>query len=378
MAAKITNPGTQTFNAPRDHGPFRLNAQTIAVVEDIAMGIEAGDAGLKSCTMGAMSAASLGAGANAVAMQHAREVVEIEDEDECFDAIGDLLAKGYSHAEIRKTVRLSGGSTHLHAIERWCDRVRLSCDADAAPQTELASMLWWGSGLRDRRRRCERAMAALRSTAEGASHAAVLHIVYGWPDPFVNTLPAEVRVALGPEFAPLARYTDTVEAKRMAMVREGASRGARTYVPAHERVTEIHPHERQLIGLSAAIAYANETLEMFRLAANHGVDITETPRSAAVGMLFDLERGRSLMHWFDRNLSSGDALRAGVGAFLEPMPVQGERETKRQLQARKDARKGRLVEHRAKVAAFVTAIKVDANRMLTTASEAFKAAWQRS
>lgn len=372
MAAKIstiTIPKAATYDAPREHQSPRLPAQMLATIEDIAKGVEAGDSGLKSCSVATLAAAAAGADSKETSRRHHRDVEAYDDEDACFAAMGDLLAAGFSFAEVRKRVTLSGGATHMLALERWCDRVRLSCDADAERPTEMTSAPWEGGKLHERRRRCERAMRELRATTKGTDHAAVLHIVYGWADPFVNTLPPEVRVALGPEFAPLARYTDVVEAKRLSMVREATSAGSKVYVPAAG------------CGLRGLVAAAAETDEMLRLAAAHGD--RGTARRASITReegtaLFDLERARSLRNWHDRNITSGDALRAAVASFPEAMPVQGPTETKRQIQARKDARKARLAEHRAAVKAFITAVKVDANRMLTEASLAFRAAWQGS
>ena len=364
----ITNPGTQTFDAPREHRSYRLDARLITVIEDIAMGVEAGDSGLKSCSLGAVSAAAAGAGAAEVNARHHRETTIIEDEDECFDRIGELLANGFTFEEVAKMVSLGGGATHLLALERWCDRVRLSCDADAAPESPLASYPWSGSTARERARRGHRAMTELRGTAAGVTHAAVLHIVYGFRDPFVDTLPPEVVVDLGPEFVRLARYTDAVEAKRQEMIRSSAARGAKKYVPASERAHPQHFHEKHIIGLSAAIAHANEASEVFRLAAVHGLRHNGSVPAAEGYQLFDLERARSLTQWFDRCLTSGDALRAAVATPR----ARHDDETKEQYREHVYTPARDLRE------AFLTAVKVDANRMLTDASLAFHAAWLRS
>lgn len=315
MAAKITTPHTETFDAPREHRSFRLDARTIAIIEDIAMGVEAGESGLKSCALAAVAAGNAGADAKETSRIHHRQVEIIEDEDECFDAIGNLLAAGFSHAEVADQVALGGGATHLLALERWCDKVRLSCDADATSETPHAALPWRGSALHERRRRGHRAMAALRANAAGTAHAAVLHIVYGWADPFVNTLPPDVRVALGREFAPLARYTDTVEAKRQELAQREAVRSA------------SDPH-----GAVHLAGYRE------RLARE------------------------------ERILSSGDAIRAAIAAPR----ARHDNETK------EEHRECVVLPARNARDAFLTAVKIDANRMLTEASLAFRDAWAAS
>lgn len=352
MAAKITTidiPSTATFDAPREHRSFRLDARLIAIIEDIAMGVEAGEGGLKSCSMGAVSASAAGAKGPEVNARHHREVEIIDDEDACFDAIGDLLAAGFSHEEIAKQVALGGGATRLLAIERYCDRIRLSCDRDTDRGSDLASYPWRGSALYERRRQGHRAMAALRRDAEGTAHAAVLYISYGWRDTFVDTLPADIRVALGREFAPLARYTNAVEAKRLALAKAEATRGA------------TRPGDRY------------RTDDGFRRMAERSGYVPE-----AFADLVNLAAYRERLAREERILSSGDAIRYAVAAFPEPMPVHVDGESPAHWEALKEARKVRRLEHEAKIDAFLTAVKIDANRMLTDASHAFHAAWLAS
>jgi hypothetical protein len=399
MAAKSTNAGTEADGGQREHRGFRLDGRTIAIVEDLALGIESGESGLKSCTLGAVSTGNQGANGNQVAMVHNREVPVIEDEDEYLNAIGDMLAQDFSHEEIAQTVKLSTDGVHVLALERWCDQVRLSY------RTRVPPAHWEGSSLHERRGQGRRAMAALRTTREGIAHAAVLHIVYGHPEPLMlwttrfiheqETAPAgspvtveagdrdafavgKVLLALGPEFGPLAKYTDAVEAKRQEMVRAAVASGSKQYVPAHERPHPQHGHENQIIGLSAAIAHANEASEVFRLAAVHGLKHNGSITTVDGYQLFDLERARSLRHWHDRNLTSGDALRHALAPFTEPMPVHGEGENHAQWEARKEERRVRRLAHEARAEAFLTDVRRDANRMLTDASHAFQAAWLAS
>lgn len=364
MMAAMTNPGTETFAEPREHGSFRLDGRLISIVEDLATGAEEGDAGLKSCAMSAVAAGQTGGSAAEVNAAHHREIAIIEDEDECFNAIGDYLASGFSHEEIAKRIALGGGTTHLLALERWCEKVRLRCNVDREPGTEHAALSWTGSALHERRRRGRRAMAALRTTSEGRAHAAVLHVVYGWLDPFLHTLPAEIVAELGREFAPLARYTDTVEVRRIAMARAEALAAGAIDSP-------VTPPAR-----CAGDAKSDEVL-------GDGVDLDNRLQAgtevgpAAVGLRLrtgqaskgipDLARHRERVRWADRVLSSGDALRAAIG----PPRARTADESKEQY--RDDV----YLPHRTARQAFLTNVKLDANRMLTSASLAFKDAWQR-
>ncbi len=325
----------------REHQGFRLDGRLVTLIEDLATGVEEGDAGLKSCTMGAVSAAAAGATAAQVNAAHHRELAVIEDEDECFDAIGDLLAQGFSHGEIAKMVTLGGGATHLLAVERWCDRVRLGCDADHDAETKHQSLPWSGSALHERRRRARRAIAVMRQTSSGCDHVAVLFIVYGHPDPMLmsakkfmheqETAPAgeppkldpadravfnlaKSLLEMGNELAPLARYTATVEARRLEMVHLDAARRLR-------RVDGVIP----LADHRARTAHA------------------------------------------ERILSSTDALRDG----LAPAAPKRDDEERAEYE-------DRLARARAERLVFVSAVKMDANRMLTDASTAFRDAWLRA
>jgi len=308
----ILSSGTQTYAAPREHRSFRLHGLIIGVIEDVAMGVEAGESGLKSCALGGVSAAALGASAAEINATHHREVSIIEDEDECFDRIGEMLAAGFSHAEVAERVTLGGGSTHMLALERWCDKARLSCNPDVEPPA------WEGSRLHERRRRGHRTMSALRQTREGVTHAAVLHIVYGWPDPFVGTLPPEIVVDLGPDLSRLARYTDAVEGRRLDLAHREALR---------------------------------------RSSAASGV-----VRLGGVGGYTDV------LAYEKRCLTSGDALRSAT------TPCRGKREDETKEQYREIV----FIPARDARDAFLTAVKLDANRMLTEASAAFRDAWQES
>lgn len=333
MAAAVSTTTTDTTPSADEHRSFRLSKHMIAVVEDVARGIEEGESGLKSCAVGAMAAAEAGAKTAEVATRHHHEVAIVEDEDECFNLIGDYLAQGFTFAEVKDIVALGGAGTHLLALDRWCERIRLECNPDLPPATAHGMYVWTSSTLHERRRRCRGAFRALRSTDAGLKHAAVLHVVYGWPDPFIRSLGPDVESALGREYGPLARYTDVVETKRQELVRAEAARRHRAYVS---------PVLRQPEGsLAAALAFDSERREALRLAAKHGVEASRN--------VFDLERQRSLQAWADRVVSSGDALRAATD---KDATEKSEREM------------------------FITNVRIEANRMLTEASLAFFEAWR--
>ncbi len=323
--AMVSNP-TDSFAEAREHGGYRLDGRLIAVIEDIAKGVEEGESGLKSCAAGD-SAASAGpkqadgtrekgvSKASLRAMQSGESSSGAAEEAERLEEIGRLLDEGYSHAEIDKFLCAKGGDAddgvrvHLLAIERWCELIRLKCDPDMKPNRRLASCPFtFSRGHRDRLR-CRRTFDDLRGLtptgkepiANGTTHAAVLHIVYGWPDPFFEKLTPDIKLTLGREFGPIARYTDTVETKRQSMV----------WDEANERC------------------------------ARAGSDVV------------DLDRRRAMLRWCDQVISSGDAFRAGIAH-----PAN---------EAAKEARKDFLIQ-----------VKVDANRMLSAASTAYGAAWRRN
>lgn len=323
MAAAVSNVGA--YPEVFEHRSFRLTGALIAVLEDVTRGAEEGDAGLKSCAIGALAAGDAGAKSAEITTRHHREVEVIEDEDECFNAMGEMLAQGFSYADVAKVIQLGGGATHLLALERWCDLVRLKCNVD------MAIPVWRSSNAHRDRRRCRRALHAMRELAGGHTHVSVLHVVYGWPDPFPTSLTNDARVLLterlGREYTPLARYTDTVEDHRQAMVEAEALR-----VP--DRDTFGH-------------WFATRHLE----AQPTGDD-----------GLYEAHRA-----WADRCISSGDAIRH---ALTDPPKQAGE--------STAAYRERSLTEARARRDAFLTNVKLDANRMLTSASIAYQAAWLRA
>lgn len=320
-------------NDALDERSSRLPPMIMVAVEEIARGIEEGEAGLKSCTVGAILAADNGASGSAVAMRHHHDVLLIDDEDECFNMIGEYLASGFTFAEVARRVRLSGSGVHLLALERWCQLARLECDVDEILPTDHSSRNWRKAPRFERRQRARRAFSMLRRAPTGKDHAAVLHIVYGWPDPFLRTLEPDARSALGREFGPLARYTDAVEERRVQMVNEAAARS-----PDPE-------------------AFGNWF-------AMRNLEASPRPDDGTI----DLLRVRERRAYFEGVISSGDALRTAMA------PPRGKRE---------DETKDHYREHvqapaKAAREALITQIRIEANRMLTDATQAFLDAWNRA
>lgn len=389
----IRSPGTQTFAAREEPKPRRIEQRLLDAIADIAWGVEAGDAGLKSVSdpnlvsEGSAQASDHGwhqdrggrtgrrdarSDLRAAPSQGDKNVTrEIQDEwDEYMNELGGLLFKGYNFREAFDHMRASGwqsmgGSVHLHALERWVEKIGTRCNPDDMPPS------WRASRVHTDRRRAARAFTDLHRTPAGAIHASVLHIAYGPPDPFVNAMGSEAQRALGKELAPLARYTETVETYRQKLVREEANRRC-------ERKHEMARHRHNHGSLNAALADDGETGEARRLAVVNNVRIQGEERDEAVARVYDLDRRRTAQKWADRVISSGDAIRAALVPFTEPIPEQGPAESRVELERRREARSERKRLHNAAIDAFLLAVKIDANRMLTEASRAFEVAWERS
>jgi hypothetical protein len=118
-------------------------------------------------------------------------------------------------------------------LERWADqKARLRPDVSSWDQEQERYTAWTAAKRHLAITRARRALAALRDHHVGFEqphyqHFAVLHIVYGMPDPFIRTLPGEAVKRLNEDqehpLAGLARYTDTVEAVRQEMVLNDAA-----------------------------------------------------------------------------------------------------------------------------------------------------------
>lgn len=384
----IRDPGTQTYGAREEHGPKRLDQRLLDAIADVAWGVEAGEAGLKSCSAENQTAEGAGHASDhgwhqdrggrapneyrdVVQSVHGRDVQDVWDD--YLNELESLLYQGYGCTEALRHLRTKGwdaalGSVHMLALERWISKVGLHCNPDRDPPQ------WRGSRLHEDRRRAARAFADLQRAPNGATHTAVLHIVYGPHDPFVLTLGSEAVRMLGKDLAPIARYTEAVETHRQKLVKEEARRRSDTSPPASAR-------DRHGPGwLSGALAHMGETQEVSRLAVVHNVrrEIEGERRDEVVARVYDLERHRTAQAWANRVISSGDAIRAALQPFTEPLPEQGPAESRVELERRREARSERKRLHNAGIDAFLLAVKIDANRMLTEASRAFEASWERA
>lgn len=170
---------------------------------------------------------------------------------------------------------------------------------------------------RGRIARARRAIVRMRERGEH-SEASVLFVAYGHPDPLARQIPE--LVAMG-ELGSLVRYTDAVEECRLEMARAEAR---------------------------------------------------------AIGGAVDLALYRSRLDWAMRSISSGDALRAALAPFSEPMHPPREGETVRDVKAALAARTERRLRHRDRVAEFASRARGEAYRMLLGAERAYHDAWLRS
>lgn len=169
--------------------------------------------------------------------------------------------------------------------------------------------------------RTRRAITRMREAGEHRA-ADILFVVYGPPDPSsVDLIPS-----LGKDLAPLGRYTDSVETLR---------------------------------------------LELARLEACAWV------RERGDGTV-DLAIHRQRLAWAERTVSSGDAMRAAMAAFREPMPALLPGESPSSLEVRREARRDRQKAHDARRAAFLLDVKIEARRMLVEAERVYYAAWLAS
>lgn len=234
----------------------------------------------------------------------------------------------------------------LNALERFAEQ-SLSFEF-LAEMFGAAVVSHW----RARVSRCRRALDRLRRAGEHGN-ACVLFVAHGYPDPLVRQIPE--LADLGPLLGSLARYTNATEERRLELVRAESARSSR----APGTVPE---------------------------------DAVSGERWAA---LYDLVHMREVRASVDRILSSSDALRAALAVFPEPEPVPGfvlagdapadgegprlrRKESAREFEARKASRKERQTAHRDRRDAFVTAVRIDAAKMLSRAEKAYHEAWLRS
>ena len=165
--------------------------------------------------------------------------------------------------------------------------------------------------------RCRRALSQLRESGDHRS-VSVLHVAYGYPDPIVRQLPELLGMSV--KIGVLVRYTDVVEEKRQEMVRTEAARRSTSDV-------------------------------------------------------VDLNQRRSMIRYYDRIVSSADALRAALAPFSEPLPTPKDGEGHLEYEARREARRNREEAHRNRRSAFLTRAKVEAVKMLARAEEQYHQSW---
>lgn len=165
--------------------------------------------------------------------------------------------------------------------------------------------------------RCRRALTRLRESGDHRS-VSVLHVAYGYPDPIVRQIPELLTMTV--KLGVLVRYTEVVEEKRQEMVRAEAAR-------------------------------------------------------RSTGDLVDLTQRRTLLRYYDRIVSSADALRSALAPFSEPSVVRMEGECHQEHEARREARRGREEAHRARRSAFLTRAKIEAVKMLARAEERYHESW---
>lgn len=229
-------------------------------------------------------------------------------------------------AAVAPEIDMDGYVHALHVLERWCDRTEVWATLDPTRPK-------WQRKVH----RCRRALAHLRE--RGAStHANVLMVAHGYPDPLVRQLP-ELAALRESSIASLVRYTDAVEEHRQSLIAQRASmEGAWEYCPTARRKWQWceRPSDAQVVSLDAFA-----------------------------------ERVRVL----DAAISSSDALRDALAPFAEPMPVQGPSEPQPVYQTRLAERAERGRWHRAAVAARLFAARVEAQHTLSVAESAYRDAW---
>lgn len=211
---------TETYAGRLDgdeHKAFRLPKNITDELEAIARGYDSGDAGLRSLFVadahrqaGLTSGGGKNGDADSVAAWQRGE--QDEADRAMVEAAGEALDAGRSLF----VPPMIGGPLRMFDAERWCD-MRL--------EVEPSEREMWHVARRNSYRRRERVRAALdavRLRAHGHAHVATLHIVYGFPDPFIATLPLDVVRRWNDDtvhpLAGLARYTDAVETVRQELV----------------------------------------------------------------------------------------------------------------------------------------------------------------
>lgn len=230
----------------------------------------------------------------------------------------------------------------LMAVERFADRATEVVAIDIG-QSVTAVSKW-----RSRVLRCRRAIRRLRERGDHKS-ASVLLVAYGYPDPLSRQIPELARFPA--EHASLARYTDTVEARRKEIVEQEARTLNRFNAPGNRYREAGHFRE---------------------MAKQDGYD------PEVFAELVDLCRYRDRLAFADRAVSSSDALRAALAPYGEPRPARGAEEKQNHYEMRLAAHKDRQTGHKSRIEHFVTELKIETRRMLLAAERAYHASWLQS
>lgn len=211
---------TQTYAGRPDgdsHKAYRLPKNITDELEAIARGYDSGDAGLRSLFVadvhrqaGLTSGGGKSGDADSVA---AWQRADQETADRAMlEAAGEAIDAGHNLF----VPPMIGGPLRMFDAERWCD-MRLEVEPSDRDLWQVARRNSY-----KRRERVRHALDAIRTFADGHAHVATLHVVYGFPDPFIATLPLDVvrrwnDDAVHP-LAGLARYTEAVETVRQELV----------------------------------------------------------------------------------------------------------------------------------------------------------------
>lgn len=236
---------------------------------------------------------------------------------------------------------------HLDAVERFCDKYGV---------WNHPMIVTW----RRRITRCRHALSLLHANGDHKA-VSVLHIVYGHRDPFAKSLPQKVQDTLG-DLAVLARYTDIVEVKRQEMARIEAVRldeRAQHNLKMELLREDLYPTKKSAI--QSILDESAKREEQRATAIRHGL-------KANVGSQLRLVlRRREYYHWALGSITSAEALRHHL--FV---PTDREwNETKEQFVERRDTAEARRD-------AFVTQVKIEAEKMFSTASQKYYDAWLRA
>lgn len=205
----------------------------------------------------------------------------------------------------------------LEDVEKMCDRFNVLGGSPAGG---------WLS-------RVKRARRALRAMREVGYHreVATLHVAYGPEDPSTRAWSRTVREYLGAELLGLVRYTDTTEERRKKLVR-----------------IEAMAQRMTLANLGGLGELRN---------------------------VISLSRAREREAYFDRIITSGDALADAMAPFDGDKPHRADDETREGYALRLRPYDERAASHLARRAEFMLAAKVDAETMLITASRLYHRAW---